>query len=248
MPKGFFDCINGMYSGDYRWISHDDFDSMKGKGDLLVDLCFSFGNNYMKGYAYSHEIEPFKKAIHHYVCFGDGSMLSEMFGICLPNTDTYTADIIGRMNVVKKAIGERSVNLPQHLHALDRLQSLERLFSLDSLRSLEVRQNVDNIHVSGLSYDSVDIKQNSVIYCDIPYRSTAVYNDIDFDYESFYDWCSRQTEPTFISEYDMPSDRFVCIAAKRKQVLMCASDNSKNSIEKIFIPIHQIKNKPLTLF
>lgn len=105
-----------------------------------------------------------------------------------------------------------------------------------------------SITVSSFSYDNVDIKPNSVIYCDIPYRSTAKYNDIELDYNSFYEWCLSQTEPVFISEYDMPEKDFICIAAKNKTCQLCATNNTKQSVEKIFIPKHQIQNKPKTLF
>lgn len=87
MPQGFVDCLKGKYTNDYRWISHDEFDDLKGKGDLLVDLCFSFGNNYKKGYAYSREIEPFKKALHFAVVFGDYSLMMDGFGIDLSLID-----------------------------------------------------------------------------------------------------------------------------------------------------------------
>ncbi len=71
MPKGFIECIKGKYHDDSRWISHEQFDELKGKGDLLVDICFSFGNNWRKGYAYSREIEPLKRALHYAVVLGD---------------------------------------------------------------------------------------------------------------------------------------------------------------------------------
>ena len=77
------------------------------------------------------------------------------------------------------------------------------------------------VEPSGKSYYEIEIKPNSVIYCDIPYRATAKYNEIDFDYAKFYDWALAQTEPVFISEYDMPKD-FICIAAKsKKSYTMC---------------------------
>ena len=83
MPQGFVDCIQGKYKDDTRWISHDEFDKLKGKGDLLVDICFSFGNNWRKGYAYSREIEPLKKAFHYAVVFGDYNLMKDEFGIDL---------------------------------------------------------------------------------------------------------------------------------------------------------------------
>ena len=247
LPYGFIDCLNGKYAEDYRWISHDQFDAQKGCGDLLVDICFSFGNNWRKGYAYSRDVEPLKQAIHYAVCFGDTSLLQDRFDVKLPELKNFQ-DKVKRMNVVKKELKGLFALYPQHLSSLDRLQNLERLIGIGELQKLSRHTTVGNITTSALSYDLVPINGNSVIYCDIPYRSTAQYNDGDFDYERFYEWCSKQDQPLYISEYEMPEDRFVCIAAKKKQVLLCAQDNAKSRIEKIFIPIHQIKNKPLTLF
>lgn len=246
LPVGFLDCIKGRYREDYRWISHEEFDLLKGNGDLLVDVCFSFGNNWRKGYAYSREIEPFKKALHFAVCFGDYSLLRDEFGVTVSNLSEIS-DVRERMARVKMAIG-KNVNLPQHLQALDRLQSLERLLGLERLMCPNMARSIENIHASFQSYDCVEIKPNSVIYCDIPYRDTAIYNDTPFDYDKFYGWCLRQTEPVFISEYDMPKEDFVCIAAQSKRVLINAQSNSQVRVEKLFIPKNQVSNKPLTLF
>jgi len=46
----------------------------------------------------------------------------------------------------------------------------------------------------------------------------------------------------------MPESDFICIAEKTKTCQLCATNNALRSIEKIFIPKHQIENKPLTLF
>jgi hypothetical protein len=152
-----------------------------------------------------------------------------------------------RMAVIKSALKD-NVNMPQHLQALNRLQSLERLCGLESITNLGGSMSLDKIFASCLSYDEVDIKPNSVIYCDIPYRSTAQYNDIQFDYDKFYDWCMTRKEPLFISEYEMPEKYFICIAARRKKVLLNANSNSMSRVEKLFIPKHQAMNRPLTLF
>ena len=101
----------------------------------------------------------------------------------------------------------------QSLESFTRLQSLERLNQLTKLGNIGFSVNTN----SGL-YDSVAIKPNSVIYCDIPYRNTEGYNEFEFDYNKFYEWCLKQTELVFISEYDMPED-FVCISEKEKTCL-----------------------------
>lgn len=87
---------------------------------------------------------------------------------------------------------------------------------------------------------NVKIENDSVIYCDIPYRDTSGYLCGAFDYEKFYDWAERQTEPCFISEYDMPSDRFECVASRSKRILLSGGSASEKQ-EKIFVPKTQIK-------
>lgn len=258
MPQGFVDCINGKYNNDYRWISHEDFDRLRGKGDLLVDCCFSFGNNWRKGYAYSKELEPYKKALHYAILFGDYSLGKEVYGIDFSVINDIT-NIQERYLITKRIIKNKTGLDRLQLETLERLQNIERLHRLYELQNLERLNRLDelqkvkrpdglSITPSGLSYDKIEIKHNSVIYCDIPYKSTSKYNEIDFDYDKFYEWCLSQTEPLFISEYEMPESDFICIAAKYKTVSLCATDNSGKSVEKIFIPKHQIKNKPLTLF
>ena len=61
---------------------------------------------------------------------------------------------------------------------------------------------------------------------------------MDFNYENFYEWCGKQKQLVIISEYNMPEDRFICIAEKEKISLM-SSSNRITKIEKLFIPKHQ---------
>lgn len=229
MPNAFIDCIKGKYLNDKRWISHEEFDALKGKGDMLVDLCFSFGNNWRKGYAYSREIEPFKRALHHAIVLHDYEPMIKEYGVDLSALDNVELNAKDRYLVARELVPQRFQM--QHLESLERLQSLERL------------------HISAKSYDEIEVKPNSVIYCDIPYRNTATYNENDFDYDAFYDWCLRQSSPVFISEYDMPPSDFVCIAALSKTCQLCATNNALQSVERLFIPKHQEElSKPLTLF
>lgn len=92
---------------------------------------------------------------------------------------------------------------------------------------------------SVLDYAEVEIPKDSVIYCDIPYEGTNVYNGAEhFDYERFYDWAERQTEPVFISSYQMPPDRFDCIQEWSHRSTL--NDRVNNAVtERIFVPRHQ---------
>ena len=92
---------------------------------------------------------------------------------------------------------------------------------------------------SVLDYAEVEIPKGSVIYCDIPYEGTNVYNGAEhFDYERFYRWAESQTEPVFISSYDMPRDRFDCVIEWDHRSTL--NDHNNNAVkERIFVPKNQ---------
>jgi DNA adenine methylase len=105
------------------------------------------------------------------------------------------------------------------------IEILRRLNNLIELKN-------KNIKFYSTQYDLVPIPENSVIYCDIPYKGTFDYG-MDFDYEKFYKWAKNQNN-IFISEYDMPND-FVCVKKIYKECSF-AKNNSNLTIEKLFIP------------
>ena len=96
-----------------------------------------------------------------------------------------------------------------------------------------------HITSSVLDYQQVTIPDDSVIYCDIPYEDTNVYNKAEgFNYERFYDWCEHQTQPVFISSYQMPDDRFDCIEEFSHRSTLSATANNLVT-ERIYVPKHQ---------
>lgn len=258
-PKLFLDAINGKFKNETRWISREDFYNLK-DDDGYVAFCWSFGNN-GNGYLYSKEIEPWKKACHYAIVFDDFSLLKEL---CPEVYDVTKKALDGIKNIKKrrlafgpavikelKRLGDWSVveNNPLYKSAHWRggkistepmsvdLQSLESLQSLERLQSLESLQRPEQFSTD---YQNIEIKKDSVIYCDIPYEGKDRYNGIDFDFERFYSWCEKQTEPLFISSYKMPEDRFVCIATFEHRSILSATANNK-VLEKVFIPKHQLE-------
>lgn len=100
---------------------------------------------------------------------------------------------------------------------------------------------------SVLDYEEVSIPEDSVIYCDIPYEGTNVYNKAEgFDYERFYQWCERQTQPVFISSYQMPTDRFDCIEEFTHRSTLSATANNLVT-ERIYVPKHQTERGNRTI-
>lgn len=132
---------------------------------------------------------------------------------------------------------------------LHRLQYRERQHSLPRYSG---GQNLP-ITSSVLDYEEVSISEDSVIYCDIPYEGTDGYIEKrdGFDYERFYQWCERQTQPVFISSYKMPTDRFDCIEEFSHRCTFAQKDNNLVT-ERLYVPKHQTERgnvcRQLSLF
>lgn len=135
-------------------------------------------------------------------------------------------------------------------------KSAARVFTLKHIESLKRFKKIQNTgtrqwHFSRGSYEDVKIKNNSVIYCDIPYRNTAEYISGAFDYDKFYKW--RQTQNNiYISKYNMPAAEFKEVYNIEKTVLMSAKSNGIKAVEKLFIPrknkLHFQEVEQLTLY
>ena len=98
--------------------------------------------------------------------------------------------------------------------------------------------SLDALTWSATDYQDVPLPENSVIYCDIPYKGTNRYagKGADFDHDRFYEWALRQTQPIFISSYDMPKEDFKVIAEYSRTDTLSATNNSLRVTERIFIP------------
>lgn len=102
-------------------------------------------------------------------------------------------------------------------------------------------------------YNEIDIPDNSIIYCDIPYKDTKQYSySKDFDHNKFWDWSrnmNRKGHSIFISEYNAPND-FNCIWSMQVTNSLNTTKTYK-PIEKLFTLDRnniKIESKQLTLF
>ena len=264
-PEFFLNALQGAYENETRWISREDFFRLKAT-DPYVAFVWSFGNNF-RSYLYSKEIEGWKKALHYAIFFDDYSLGKEYgfdFSFLRPEADYQT-----KYRALRAYIKRQN---PQRVEAIGggRLQSFERYCWTMLLRHAKYRSKVTYCEPwvssksngvcnkkklqfthSVLDYEDVEIPTDSVIYCDIPYENTEGYIEGEtFDYERFYSWCERQTEPVFISSYDLPRDRFLCVAEYQHRSLL--SYNTAVT-ERVFVPINQTEQgnlppKEITLF
>jgi len=100
---------------------------------------------------------------------------------------------------------------------------------------LKQHEKIQGVDFICSSYESLDLPEKSIVYCDIPYKGTIKYkHTASFDYTAFWQWCrdmSSKGHVVFVSEYNAPDD-FNCVWCGKIKNNM--GDNSKNAVEKLF--------------
>ena len=244
--KAFKMAINGEFKNETRWISREDFERLKDT-DPYVACCFSFGNDF-KTYAYGKNCKLFKKAVHYSIVFDDNSLLNNYidlkdFKYRSNNPSERRLEfqrfltVLLNENKLEETVCKNfccSNNVVTHI--TQSLESLERLQSLESINN--------GVLLSNLSYEQVPIENESVIYCDPPYKDTNTYLD-DFNHEKFYEWlrdCRKKNQQVFISEYQMPDDFFEVYYTERQEIMSTTQNTHK--FEKLF---STLKYSPIEL-
>jgi len=258
------DAICGKYNYDVfkpEWISKEDF--VKRLNEPYIRICWSFGNN-QKGYMFSTEIEPYKKSMHNAIVFNQFDDLAKKVigstgfkeGYSIQQRRLFLRNRIEyfRLNgipdfLIKFLNDKQQKQLQsvtgsyqlqrleqlQQLEQLERLQQLQQLERLEQLQQLRRLQQLPSVEFSSKSYDQVEIKPNSIVYCDPPYKGTADYGS-KFDTSKFLNWAHEQTEPVFISEYKITDKRFKRIKSfAKRSMLSSQKDIRKVMSENIYI-------------
>ena len=258
LPAAFQKAIHGGSAHEDRWISRDDFERLKST-DAYAALCFSFGND-CQSYMYAKPLEPYKRALHYAIFWRDFAPWRELCpetadalaaGLALIEdrkqrrvqagyfiVESLKAQLAAGMltpDILQKPIYRQIKDTPHRLQCLQSLESLERLQSLESLPGALTAHSGD--------YREMRFDEPGIIYCDPPYKDTADkskdYADTSFDAEAFYSWCEAQKLSVYISEYQMPEDRFVCIVEWDKVTRMAAKTTS-HVTERLWRPRVQL--------
>lgn len=214
------DAINGKYNYDVfkpEWIDRERFMREK-ESNPYIKILWSFGND-GKSYIFGKDIESDKKSMHMAVVFDEfDDFMFKTFGINKwPNKLTIT----GKRLYLRRLIGQRV--------ELERLQQLERL---EQLQQLERLQQLEQLHFTNKDYKDVLIHNNSIIYCDIPYFGTVDYGST-FSHKEFFDWADSQSNPVFISEYNINDKRFTVIKEFSHRTSFASGKNDP-VVEKLY--------------
>jgi len=212
------DAINGKYNYDVfkpEWISRERFEAEK-ENCAYIKLIWSFGNN-GESYLYGKEIENQKRSMHQAVIFNE---FDDWF------VDTFKFNSWPKLTITGKRIYLRKSISNLNRHDLQQLERLQQLQQLERLQQLQQLQQLQRLELTNLDYRKVEIKPNSVIYCDIPYQRTTDYGNI-FNHKEFFEWANNKQNPVFISEYNIVDDRFYLLKTFKHRTSFSASDNNE---------------------
>lgn len=144
------------------------------------------------------------------------------------------------------------VKLKSYKGGVKRLSTIGAFYT-NSLESLTRIENIPigyNFNTSNVDYQDVKIHttpNDTIIYADPPYKGTIGYNinkESAFDYNRFYDymiWLHKQGYNVFISEYNMPQDRFKEIWSKETYASFnviskdCGAKSRSQRVERLFM-------------
>ena len=117
----------------------------------------------------------------------------------------------------------------------------------ESIRGMEKHiPTLNGIDFVCSGFLDLKIPDNSIVYCDIPYKNTKQYAfSKGFDHDDFWDWAREkvnQGHKVFVSEYSAPED-FTCVWQQEVKSSLSANGKAggnKKSIEKLFVHNSQV--------
>lgn len=114
-----------------------------------------------------------------------------------------------------------------------------RNYQIEAINNVSKQvKKMETVVFQNKQYFDLDLPENSIIYCDPPYKNTTSYG-FTFDHNLFWNWVrniSKYGHTVYVSEYSAPND-FSCIWSKKAKSSLSANGKiggSKNSVEKLF--------------
>ena len=165
-------------------VSREEFNELINKDDaysVAMSICWSFWNN-RRNYLYWEDREEQKKAAHDAVVNNNYEWLKKLW----VDIKLEWEDIEERRLQIKKVFRDGNSNL-QNLQALEHLERLQHLEIINSnYKSVKIQTPLDE----------------TVVYCDPPYRWTWTYKiqTSDFDYKALDKWFRELPCMAYMSE------------------------------------------------
>lgn len=225
---------SGSCSGVYRHLNKEVFPSMKWQDRrlLFVDLTLKMEAIGVAGLA-----RLFQKGSDR-----------DTFNAIKNISQRYLFDVIMKQGAEVKL--KSSIDNRVEIKRLDKIRFYYKLSSLENLTRIENIPMGYNFNTSNADYQEVKIStppNDTIIYADPPYKWARGYNinkESAFNYDRFYDymiWLHKQGYNVFISEYNMPQDRFKEVWSKETYASFnvisrdCGAKIRPQRVERLFM-------------
>ena len=190
-----------------------------------VQCVWSFGNK-QKSYLFGKDIELIKLAGHKLIIDKDPSGLTSI----VPKK--YIDGILHLQDWHKRRIALVKVSkvLKTRAYELQQLQQLEQLERLEQLEQLQQLQRLERLQLYSDYYDSIEIPDGAVIYCDPPYENTTEYAEDGFNHAKFWNWATEISKKhnVYISEYKAPENFKAILRFPQKSTLQGGNQKHNN--------------------
>lgn len=102
-------------------------------------------------------------------------------------------------------------------------------------------KTLKDVQLSNKSYKDVELLENSMLYCDIPYKNSVGYSVGDFHHEEFYKWAEQKQLEGFtvlVSEYskNVPEGWEIVWQHESKKDIRNSEGVQENTIEVLMKP------------
>lgn len=242
----FKKALCGEYKDETRWISREDFNRLKDT-DGFVKIVWSFGNN-GQTYLYGKEIEPFKKALHYAIVYGDYSLMKEYNGWDLSTLDRYSTwnerRLFYRGELIKTLPGVykkgshyywdkfQQFDIIQHLERIQNVQKLEfKGEALIALEHLKNTQNVQNLEFKGEALIRLEYLERIQNIQKLGYNRTFIPTITSTDYQQVSIlpnsilYCDIPYNNTAKYDTDFDYERFYEWASTQKELVVVSEYN-----------------------
>ena len=109
-------------------------------------------------------------------------------------------------------------------------------------------ETLQDVKFSNKSYKDVALPENSMLYCDIPYKNSTGYSVGDFNHEEFYKWAEQKQSEGFtvlVSEYskNVPEGWEIVWQHASKKSVRNSEGVQENTVEVLMKPKENINEK-----
>lgn len=129
------------------------------------------------------------------------------------------------------------------LFRIDRIKRIKQVEVLERTKRIKLITNDDIIsnnpviNTSSVDYKLLDIPNNSIIFCDPPYKDSDIkYNNTKFNHEEFYEWCLEKAKhnQVYVTEYNIDHSHFQLMGEKGRQISFNGQGSKGMKIEKLY--------------